>query len=190
MEVVGEACDGEQAIELAGQLRPDVVIMDITMPGMNGVLAATEIVRSVGDVDVLMLSVHTSRRVVADALRAGASGYVAKTSPMEEVVRAVRAVAAGKTYLSPDIAGDVVDGFLRRTDAAVAPCPPSLNDRERRVLQLVAEGKSTKEISRLLAVPAKTIEWNRHCIMNKLGLRSIAELTKYAIREGLTPLDS
>ena len=192
IEVVGEADSGLTAIELARTLDPDVVVMDITMPDLNGISATKEILRRSDHVRVIALSMQTSQRFVTDMLRAGAAGYVTKNAPLEEFVSAIRAVAAGKTYLSPDIAEHVVENHLDRgaTPRRSSAGGKSISDREREVLQLVAEGKSTREIASLLYISGKTVGWHRQSIAAKLGIRNVAELTKYAIREGLTDLAS
>ena len=190
IEVVGEASDGREAVHLAKALRPDVIVMDVAMPGLNGVDATRQITHGHPETRVLALSMHPGRRVVTDMLRAGASGYLLKTCALEELIRAVGAVADGRTYLSPDIAGTVVEGYVRQAANEVDGQPGLLSDRERRVLKLVAEGLTTKAIAANLGVTVKTIEAHRHNIMDKLNLRSVAELTKCAIREGLTPLEN
>ncbi len=190
VEVVGQATDGRTALQLARELSPDVIVMDVTMPDLNGIETTRRIARDCPDIEVLGLSMHPSRRVVTQMLRAGAKGYLLKTCELDELIRAVRVVASGRTYLSPEIAGGVVEGCVQHAPTdQLAPCAP-LSSREREVLQLVAEGKSTKEIASALHVSVKTIEAHRGHIMDKVGIRTIAGLTKYAIREGLTPLES
>jgi len=189
MEVVAEAETGRQAVKLALQHRPEIVIMDIAMPDLNGVEAARKILHEDPGVKVMALSMHPEGRIVSEMLRTGASGYIVKNCALEELVQAVRAVHAGKTYLSPDIAGTVVEGFIHQgTDRAVRG--PVLTPREREVLQMVAEGLSSKQIAHTLEVTTRTVEAHRRSFMSKLGLRSVAELTKYAIREGLTSIDT
>jgi DNA-binding NarL/FixJ family response regulator len=189
MEIVGEADDGRTAVELVRELLPDVVIMDITMPNLNGVEATRQITSEFPQVKVIALSIHSNKRFVADMLGAGATGYVLKECLFDELVQAIKAVAAGDSYLSCRITGVVVEDYIKRL-ATVDNTPLStLTGREREVLQLVAEGRSTKEIALALHVSTKTIEANRRQIMQKLDIHSVAELTKYAIREGLTPLE-
>ena len=188
MEVVGEAEDGQTAIELVRELLPDVVIMDITMPNLNGVEATRHITSEFPEVKVIALSIHSNSRFVADMLAAGAKGYILKECLFDELIQAIQAVIAGDGYLSSRITGIVVDGYVNRM-ATVADSPLlTLTSRERQVLQFVAEGKSTKQIALELHVSTKTVEANRRQIMQKLDIHSVAELTKYAVREGLTPL--
>jgi DNA-binding NarL/FixJ family response regulator len=188
MEVVGEAEDGRTALELVRELLPDVVIMDITMPNLNGVEATRHITSEFPQVKVIALSIHSNSRFVADMLEAGAKGYILKECLFDELVQAIQAVIAGDGYLSSRITGIVVDGYVNRM-ATVADSPLlTLTSRERQVLQFVAEGKSTKQIALELHVSTKTVEANRRQIMQKLDIHSVAELTKYAVREGLTPL--
>ena len=188
MEVVGEADEGRTAVDLVRQLLPDIVIMDITMPNLNGVDATRHIISEFPETKVIALSIHSNRRFVTDMLRAGATGYVLKECLFDELVQAIQAVATGGSYLSPRITGVVIDGYIKRVAAASDSPLSTLTGREREVLQLVAEGKSTKEIALELHVSTKTIEANRRQIMEKLDIHSVAELTRYAVREGLTPL--
>ncbi|MBS3820789.1 MAG: response regulator [Planctomycetes bacterium] len=189
MEVVGSADNGRDAVSMAVELCPDVVLMDITMPDLNGTEATRQITRQCPDARVLALSMHTSTQNVLQMLQAGASGYVTKGSPMEELVRAVRDVHGGTTYLSQDIADDIDEENIELFKQLVSPAGV-LSPREREVLQLVVEGKSSKEIGRDLHVTTKTIEHHRHNIMRKLKINSIPDLTKFAIREGLTSLET
>ncbi len=188
MEVVAEAADGRAACELTGQLAPDVVIMDLSMPDLNGVEAARRIVDNHPSCRVLMLSMYSDKRFVARALSAGASGYLLKDCVDEELVRAIRAVVEGRTYLSPDIAGAVVGDYVSGNSASGQAT--DLTPREKEVLQLLAEGHSTKQIATELGISPKTVETHRQRTMDKLDIHSVAELTKYAIREGLTSADS
>ena len=190
IEVIAEANNGRKALELVRQLMPDIVIMDVTMPGLNGIEATRQIYSQLPQVKVIALSIHSNRRFISDMLRAGAAGYILKECLFDELVQAIQAVAAGDTYLSPRITGVVVEDYINRLSTDVDSPLSLLTSREREVLQLVAEGKSTKQIALKLHVSNKTIEANRRQIMDKLGLHSIAELTKYAIREGLTTLET
>ena len=189
MEVVADTDDGRKARELVRELSPDVVIMDITMPGLNGIEATRQITAEYPGVKVIALSIHSKRRYVADMLSAGAAGYILKECLFDELVQAIQAVAAGGQYLSPRITDVVVSDYVKRLSAASDSPVAALTSREREVLQLVAEGKPTKQIALELHVSTKTIEANRRQIMEKLNRHSVAELTKYAIREGLTTLE-
>ena len=190
MEVVADTDDGRKARNLVRELSPDVVIMDITMPGLNGIEATRQITTDSPHVKVIALSIHSKRRYVADMLSAGAAGYILKECLFDELVQAIKAVAAGGQYLSPRITDVVVSDYVKRLSAAPDSPAVALTSREREVLQLVAEGKPTKQIALALHVSTKTIEANRRQIMEKLNRYSVAELTKYAIREGLTTLES
>ena len=189
MEVVGEADDGRRARELVAELSPDIVIMDVTMPRLGGIEATRQITGEFPAVKVIALSIHSRRRFVADMLSAGAAGYILKECLFDELVAAIQAVAAGGRYLSPRITDVVIDDYVKRLSGSVDSPLASLSGREREVLQLVAEGKSTKQIAVELHVSTKTIEANRRQIMEKLDMHSVAELTKYAIREGLTSIE-
>ena len=190
IEVVGEAEDGRSTLELARKLKPQVVIMDITMPDLNGMDATRKIIEELPDVRVLALSMHADQQFVEGMLKAGATGYLPKDCASEELVRAVHTVASNETYLSLRIADVVRRDYLRQAKKVDTPGLPALTARERETLQLLAEGKTTKEIAVHLEVSVKTIETYRQHIMQKLNLYSLAELTKYAIREGLTSLES
>jgi len=189
MEVVGEAEDGRKALDLVRELLPDIVITDITMPNLNGVDATRQIVRQFPKVKVIALSIHSNRAFVADMLKAGASGYVLKDCTFDELVEAIRMVAGGGTYLSPKIAGVVVSDYVQRLFRIAESPLEALTDRERQVLQLIGEGKNTKQIALELHVSTKTIEANRHRIMEKLDVHSVAELVKIAVLGGLTSLE-
>ena len=189
--VVGETSDGRSAVTLAADLRPDVVLMDISMPGLNGIDATRQIRQSVPTARVIALTAHCDRGAVREILKAGAAGYVVKDSVFDEVEDALRSVMAGRVYLSPRIAGSVVENFVadQGSEGPAAGVFAKLSAREREVLQLMAEGKATKEVARALNVSVKTAETHRRAIMQKLDLYSVAELTKYAIREGLTSVE-
>ena len=189
IEVVGGVEDGRQAVDTARQLAPDLVIMDISMPNLNGIDATRKIAEEISGVKIIALSIHSSRRFVAEMLKAGASGYILKDCLFDELMEAIKTVLRGEIYLSPKITGVVIDDYVQRLSKQYQPDGLILSDREREVLQLLAEGKSTKQIALQIHVSAKTIESNRRNIMDKLKINSVAELTKYAVREGITPLE-
>jgi DNA-binding NarL/FixJ family response regulator len=190
MEVVGEAENGRKAVKLTRELSPDLVIMDVTMSDLNGIEAARQIHKETPDVKVIALSMHSDRRFVAGMLEAGASGYLLKDCAFEELTRAIKNVISNKIYLSPGITDVVVKDYLGKSTKASHSAFSDLTNREREVLQLLAEGRSTKQIAESLHVSVKTIETHRRQIMEKLDIHSIAELTKYALREGLTSLET
>jgi DNA-binding NarL/FixJ family response regulator len=187
--VVAMADNGRTALELVGQHRPALAVMDLSMPEMNGIEATRRIVSDYPGTLVLALSMHSERRYVQESLDAGARGYLLKDCAFEELLAAIRAVLRGDIYLSPKIAGIVVEGYLRRTHASETHSFLLLSVREREVLQLIAGGKSTKEIAFFFKVSIKTVESQRQQIMKKLQIFSVAELTKFAVREGLTTLE-
>jgi DNA-binding NarL/FixJ family response regulator len=187
VQVIGEAATGHEAIALANSLLPDVVIMDIAMPELNGIDATRRLTKELPSTKVVALSMNADRRYVIAMLEAGAAGYLLKNEASEELLRALSAVARGHTYLSPAVAGGVVDHVVGPRERSLADKP--LSPREREVLQLLAEGKSSKEIASVLAIALPTVESHRRQLMSKLNLRTIAELTKYAIREGLTTIE-
>jgi DNA-binding NarL/FixJ family response regulator len=189
VEVVGEAGTGHEALTEVRRLRPDVVVMDIGMPQLNGIDATKLMIAELRGLKVLALSINADRRYVIAMLEAGASGYLLKNSASDELLTALEAVMRGETYLSPAIAGSVVAQAIQGGSAARPGEQRQLSVREREVLQLVAEGKSSKEIGAILQFAVPTVETHRRQIMEKLSLRTVAELTKYAIREGLTSSD-
>lgn len=186
LTVVGEADNGRMTLRLARELIPDVIIMDVAMPDLNGIEATRQIVAELPSVKIIALSMHDDRRFVLNMLKAGAAGYMLKDCAFKDLAKAIRVVRANKTYLSDEIADIVVKDYL----ASAAPIESSafqlLSPREREVLQLIAEGKTSPQIAELLHISVKTVETHRQQIMVKLKIKSIAELTKYAIREGLT----
>jgi len=189
LEIVAEAKNGREALALVREEKPDIVIMDITMPNLNGITATHKIVSEYSKTKVIALSIHSDKRFVTGMLRAGASGYILKECLFDELVQAIRTVAVGGTYLSPRITGIVVDEYVKRFPTTTGSRLPVLTNRQQQILQLLAEGKSTKQIALELYVSVKTIEANRRTIMEKLNIHSVAELTKYAVREGLTSLE-
>ena len=189
MEVIAEAENGRRAVELVDELNPDVVVMDIGMPELNGIEATRRIVLDHPVTKVIALSMHSDRRFMAEILKAGAAGYLLKDGAYEELAGAIRTVVANKMYLSPRIADVVVEDYVRNMPRGEPSAFAALTAREREVLQLLAEGKATKQAAACLHVSVKTVETHRRSIMTKLDIHSVAELTKYAIREGLTSLE-
>ena len=189
MTIVGEADNGVSAVRMARDLKPDLVLMDIAMPDLNGVEATRRIMTEAPGVKVIALSMHADKRFVRHMFAAGAAGYVLKGSAFEEVAAAIKTVAAGRIYISPKITDLVLAEYVKQLTKPSAEAESPLSGREREVLQMLAEGKSSRAIAERLHVSVTTVDTHRKHIMDKLGFRSIAELTKYAVREGLTPLD-
>lgn len=188
--VIAEAENGRSALRLVKELKPEIVIMDIAMPDMNGIEATRRISAEYSDVKVLILSMHHDKRMVIEVFNAGAQGYLLKECASDELLRAIRTLLQGETYLSPKISSIVVKDLVKQQQQGENPSEiVSLSSREREVLQLLAEGKSMKEIAFTMDVSIKTVEAFRKRLMDKLKVNSIAELTKIAIREGLTSLD-
>ncbi len=192
MEIVAQAANGREAVRLAQKQKPDMVIMDIAMPDLNGLEAVRQILSNDPRIKVIALSMHADRRYVTGMLSAGASGYILKHCAFEELVQAIHVVLSNQVYLSPAIAGIVVEELARskqsRSRKARAGVQ-SLSSREREVLQLISEGHSGRDIAQRLHLSVKTVETHRRQMMDKLGIHSVADLTKFAIREGLTSLD-
>ncbi len=184
VEVVGEAGDGQEAVHLAESLRPDVVLLDVGMPGLNGLEVAGRIGAFDASIRVVILSMHSSEEYVLRALRAGCAGYLLKASAVSELEVAVRAVARGETYLSPAVSKRVVDDYVSRTGGAADPLD-ALTPRQREVLQLAAEGFSSKEIAQRLGVSYRTVEAHRAQLMERLGVHDLAGLVRFAVRVGL-----
>ncbi len=185
IEVVGKAEDGRTAVQLARKLHPNVITMEISMPNLNGIDATYQITRKMPKVKVIALSACRDKRSVREMLKAGASGYVTKECAFEELIAAIRNVASNQTYLCSQVNKVIIKGYINQLSTGDDSAYSVLTRREREVLQLIAEGKSTKVIAKELNVSAKTIEWHRSQMMKKLGIQSIAELVKYAINEGL-----
>ena len=188
-QVVAEADNGKSAVDLALQFKPDVIIMDITMPELNGIEATRMILKASPQCKVITLSMHSDKRYVTRALKAGALGYLLKDSAFDELVKAIRTVLRNRIYLSTEINEAVVKEYLDKTEKFDQPEYSILTDRERQIVQLIAEGKTTKEIAAILSISVKTVETHRQRAMNKLNIDSIAGLTKFAIREGLVTLE-
>jgi DNA-binding NarL/FixJ family response regulator len=198
LDVVGEAENGRQSVDLALELRPDVTVMDIAMPDLNGMDATRLVLERWPDAKVIGLSMNADQRFVIGMFAVGAVGYLIKNSAYEELIQAVETVASGLKYVSPAVAGPFIDDYLAQVGEDMSePCRwpqaagtlRALSPRERQVLQLLAEGNSSKDIATRLAIAPTTVESHRRQIAEKLGIRSIAELTKFALREGLTSLE-
>ena len=188
-EVVGLALDGLEATELAAKLKPDVIIMDVSMPKLNGIEATRKILAEMSKAKIIMLSMHLDRRYITESLKAGAMGYILKESAFREVSTAISTVMSGEVFLGEKINKLVLQDYINQIKQDNSSPFADLSAREREVVQLLAEGHSTKDISGMLYVSVKTVESHRKRIMDKLNIRTIAELTKYAIREGLTHLE-
>lgn len=187
VEVVGEAADGREALNLVKTHLPNVVLMDIAMAGLNGLEATVRIARDYPNVHVIILSMHANEEYVLQTLRAGASGYLLKDAATAELELAVQAVARGDTYLSPAISKRVIEDYLGRTSGEKKGPLEQLTPRQREILQLVAEGKSTKEIAFILSLSIKTVETHRTQLMDRLGIHDVPGLVRYAMRMGLVP---
>jgi len=179
--VVGEASDGQEAVQLCSKLLPDIAVLDVSMPVLNGIDAALEIAKTSPRTGVILLTMHTDDEFILRGLRAGVRGYVLKTRTMSDLLQAVTEVSKGKRYLCPGVSDRVVEAYLRGTEAPIDP----LSVRERQVLQLVAEGKTTKDIASVLKISTNTVETHRTNIMQKLDIHETAGLVRYAIRRGL-----
>lgn len=185
-EIVGEAEDGRAAVRKAASLKPDVAILDIGMPQLNGIDATRQIVRKHPSVRVLILSMHSDETYVTRALNAGATGYILKDSAGKDLIRAVASVAEGRSFFSPAVSRLMLDDYVRRAAmTGVADRYESLSDREREILQLVAEGRSNKEVAALLDISAATVETHRARVLQKLDVHNTAELVLYAVRRGV-----
>lgn len=184
LEVVGEAADGRAALELVDALRPDVLVLDISMPGTNGIRVMRELRQRSGAPRVLVLTAHGETTYVRQMLGAGAAGFVLKRSAAEDLVTAIRTVASGGTYLDPKVAGEVASGFVERTRGRGVREGHQLSEREREVLCEVARGYSNKEVAGRLGISVKTVETHKANVMSKLGLTGRAEIVRYALRQG------
>lgn len=190
--VLAEADSGRAALSAVKKFKPDLVVMDVSMPELNGMDATRRILSEAPGTKVLALSMYSDKRFVEGMFQAGVSGYILKNCIARELISAIRLVAKGQVYISPEIAGTIVDGYLLRSvpenDTNRRINRKMLTDREREILQLISEGQNTKEIAEKLHVSTKTVDAHRRNIMEKIGANSIAELTKFAIREGITTL--
>ena len=189
LKVVGQAENGRKALDMALDLNPDIVIMDISMPELNGFEAARQIRETVPEARIIALSMYAEKRYVLGMLKAGVSGYLIKDCAFQELAEAIAVVYRGDTYLSPKIADTVRKALLDSIEETPVTVSEELSERERQVLQLMAEGVKTRDIAEELHISVKTVETYRGSIMKKLNLYSVAELTKFAVREGLTPLE-
>lgn len=189
MTVAGEADNGRLAVRMAAELKPDVIVMDINMPELNGIEASRQIKAELPDIKIIALSMHSDKRYVAGMLKAGVSGYLLKNCAFDELVAAINSVMRHQSYLSPAIADTVMKDYASILEGADQSMTSLLSSREREVLQLIAEGLSTRDISERIHVSIKTVETHRQQIMRKLNAKSVAELTKIAVREGLTSLE-
>lgn len=186
VEVVAQAQNGHATVELARELSPDIIVMDVGMPDLNGIDATQQILRENPEIKVLALSMHSGRKFVVAMLKAGASGYLLKDCALEELTGALQTIMSGRIYLSPAITDIVVDSYVRQPAEAEKSAFSVLSQREREVLQLMAEGNTTKQIALRLHISPKTVEGHRLRLMSKLDIDNVAQLTKYAIQEGLT----
>jgi DNA-binding NarL/FixJ family response regulator len=184
-EVCGEAADGREAVELAGRLKPDVLLLDIGMPNLNGLDATRQILAMTPEARILILTVHDSEQVVREVLAAGARGFLLKSDAGRDLLVAVEALQHRRTYFTPKVAQMMLDGYLRPHEETSASAQCVLTPREREVIQLVAEGKSTKEVATALGLSVKTAETHRTNLMRKLNLHSVADITLYAVRNGI-----
>ena len=189
MEVIGEAEDGVTAVQLARELRPDVIILDVSMPEMDGIDATRRLLKDVPETKIIALSMFAKKTFVTKMLEAGASGYVLKGGAFSELVEAINTVLAGNVYLCAPVATVLVDEYVDSSGRSSGPLTSRLTDRELEILKLLAEGKPSKEIALLLNISVQAVDANRRHTMQKLDIQSFADLVKYAIREGLASID-
>jgi DNA-binding NarL/FixJ family response regulator len=190
MSVVGEGINGLEAISLARDKKPDIMILDIGMPELNGIAATRRIIEDFKKIKILALSMHSDHHFVTEMLEAGASGYMLKDSAFTELTNAIRTIMAGGLFISPRLAGNVLDAFAHASKPnRKARQRIELSEREKEILQMISEGKSSKEVAGNLNISIKTVETHRQHIMQKIGIHNVAALTKFAIREGITSLE-
>ncbi|MBN1764361.1 MAG: response regulator transcription factor [Sedimentisphaerales bacterium] len=189
MKVVAEVDDGRAAVDLSQRYNPDVVIMDISMPSLNGIDATEQIIKQNPNIKVIALSIHNNKRFASYMFKAGAAGYLTKSCCFDELTQAIISVVTGHTYMSPEITDVVIGDYVDKIPHEKFTFCGQLSNREREVLQLIAEGKSTKEVAVQLHVSAKTVASHREHIMNKLNIHNVVELARYAVREGLTSFE-
>jgi DNA-binding NarL/FixJ family response regulator len=190
LSVIGEASNGRDAVEQIGELRPDLVLMDVAMPELNGIDAARQVHNALPSARIIMLSMHEDRQYVFESLKAGAMGYVLKSAAFQDLIGAIETVMSGRNYISPGLSDVVMNDYIRRAQGEEQASELGrLSGREREVLQLIAEGKSSAEVGEMLHISVRTVDTHRHNIMTKLEIHSIAGLTKFAIRHGLCVLN-
>lgn len=184
-EICGEVSDGRQAVEQTKKLRPDIVVLDLGMPELNGLDAARQIKKAVPRTEVLIFTMHETDQLVRDVFAAGALGYVMKSDAARHLVTAIERLATHKPFFGGDIAERVLEGYMNSAPATPAPSTDRITAREREIVQLLAEGKANKEVAEILAISVKTVETHRAAIMRKLELASLADLVRYAVRNGI-----
>jgi DNA-binding NarL/FixJ family response regulator len=190
LQVVGEASDGREAVKKATELKPDVILMDIAMANLNGLEATRQIKKQLPSAKVIMVTMHKNEEYVLQSFQAGASGFILKEGAVEELVSAIRSINSDKSFLSPSISKTLIDAYMRKMETGKTETPfDLLTDREREVLQLIAEGYTNREVAKSLFISVKTVEAHRAHIMQKLNIHDIAKLVKYAIQKGLVDLN-
>jgi DNA-binding NarL/FixJ family response regulator len=190
MDVVGEAEDGATVIRLARKLKPDLIVMDVDMPGMNGIDAARRILPEMPNIKLLALSTYLKKAFIIEMLKAGASGYILKEQAFDELVEAIKTIISGETYLSTKATSIIVDDYVQSRNGKHTSSQRTLTEKEHEILKLLAEGKPSKDIARLLNISIQAVDAGRRRIMQKLDIQSFADLVKYAVREGLTSVDN
>ncbi|MGE4445807.1 MAG: response regulator [Synergistaceae bacterium] len=189
MDLVGLASNGEEAVKMADSLKPDVILMDVTMPNINGIQATERIMSNHDDISIIALSMHSDKRYIVESLKAGSRGYLLKESSLQTVLQAIKSVMAGNIYLSSKACTVIVEDYLKLINNLNESASPLLSPREREVLVLLVKGHNSKQIADVLTISKNTVDTHRRRILDKLGCESVAELTKYAIREGFLTLE-